>query len=150
MMSAAGYTTRERLYSALNSFFVQFTVLLLVLLDISILLYQIGSKTKSGGAGDGVVLSNVTLSILIVFLAELSLRIGVWGPKLFFKDPGNIADFSIIVASFVLTVSEVLEATHGFTGLRVLRSAYRFLRLLRTIRSLRYMCKSLGPLELCT
>ena len=51
-MSAAGYTTREKMYAALNSFPVQLVIMLLVFVDIAILLYQIAKKDSNGGGVD--------------------------------------------------------------------------------------------------
>jgi hypothetical protein len=90
-----------------------------------------------------VTLARVTLWILLAFGVEIVLKILIYSPYLFVKDPFNIFDSAVVFLSLVLTVAELAMAGKSMAVLRAARTLYRVVKALRTIRSLRFLAKSL-------
>ncbi|GMH66959.1 hypothetical protein TrRE_jg9251 [Triparma retinervis] len=132
------FTVRDRLYNFLNGVYFQVFMMGVVCTDIGILLGHTGGDEGE----DGSVIA-VTMIILVIFLVEVLLKGAIYGPYLFVKDPFNLFDSVVVLLSFICTFAEATNVGLGVATLRTTRNVYKAVKVLRTVRSLRYLYKSL-------
>eukprot|EP00520_Triparma_pacifica_P002288 CAMPEP_0118659160 /NCGR_PEP_ID=MMETSP0785-20121206/14960_1 /TAXON_ID=91992 /ORGANISM="Bolidomonas pacifica, Strain CCMP 1866" /LENGTH=302 /DNA_ID=CAMNT_0006552239 /DNA_START=12 /DNA_END=916 /DNA_ORIENTATION=- len=134
------FTLREHLYNFLNGVYFQVFMMVVVMTDIGILLGESGHgmDEKEGGWVIGV-----TLVILVIFLVEVVLKVGIYGPYLFVKDPFNLFDSIVVLLSFACTFAEARNVGLGVATLRTTRNVYKAVKVIRTVRSLRYLYKTM-------
>ncbi len=132
------YTLRERTYNLLNSLQLQVLVLMLVLVDVAIL----GVEIADDADREQPELAMITLVILIAFAVEIGLKVFIYRPYLFVKDPFNLFDAAIVLVSLAFTLAELSAVGKSVAALRAVKNAYRAIKVLRSMRSIRYLVKT--------
>ena len=79
-MKKSEYTLRENLYNWVNSIGVQFFLVTCIFIDIIILIYE---QTHPEEDFESTAIASTTLVVLLVFLAEVLVKLFVYGPYLF-------------------------------------------------------------------
>ncbi|GMH79772.1 hypothetical protein TrST_g5365 [Triparma strigata] len=130
------YTTREKLYNWVNSIQVQLFLVLCILLDLGILIYE---QAHPEYDYENTTVAHTTLAILVVFFLEVVIKIFVYKPYLFVKDPFNIFDAVVVLLSLIFTIAEIFSLAGGVIALRTARNLYKVMKALRTVRSIRFL-----------
>ncbi|GMH80186.1 hypothetical protein TL16_g08437 [Triparma laevis f. inornata] len=130
------YTLREKLYNWVNSIHVQAILVICILIDLSILIYE---QSHPEHDHENATVAHTTLVILLIFFAEVLIKLAVYGPYLFVKDPFNIFDAVVVLLSLIFTIAEIFSLAGGVIALRTARNLYKVLKALRTVRSIRFL-----------
>lgn len=116
----------------LDSIYVQLFIFLLIIADLT--LFAIGATTNiSSTAYWRKDIAVVTFVILGIYVIEIGLRIWAMRPELFFKDPLEVLDFIVVIASLILNLVSVSTAAIFVRAARSLR-AFRVLKVFRSFR----------------
>eukprot|EP00039_Didymoeca_costata_P018887 m.335385 g.335385 ORF g.335385 m.335385 type:complete len:559 (-) comp17585_c0_seq1:74-1750(-) len=129
----ANYTFREKVRLVLIGFRLQLLIVFIAFVDIILLIIQLAQGDKYPSLGILIVI----WIIVGVYTLEIVMRLVALQFYLFFKSPGNIFDFLIVLVSIILI--SLAEAKAG-TAVRILRFL-RAAQALRAIRALAIMQK---------
>ena len=131
------YTARYRdprnvLKRRLDSIYVQLFIFILIVTDLTI--FAVGEATKNEDTeswNESILI--VTFVILGIYVLEILLRIYAMRPEIFFKDPLEVLDLIVVIASLILNLVEYSSAAVFVRAARSLR-AFRVLRIFRSFR----------------
>ncbi len=126
------FNLRNRLTTFLDA--PPFQTAIVVLILINALVFGL-EALPSVVAQHGALLLVVDQAILWIFVAEIVLRLVIFGPWRFFRDPWSVFDFAVIAVA-------LLPATGSLSALRALR-VLRVLRLVSVLPSLRAVVDAL-------
>jgi voltage-gated sodium channel len=128
----ATFSLRDRLTTFLDAPPFQTAIVILILINAVIFgLEAIPPVAERAG----LLLTVLDRAILWIFVAEIVVRLGVFGPSRFFRDPWSVFDFLVIGVA-------LLPATGSLSALRALR-VLRILRLVSVMPSLRAVVDAL-------
>jgi PTEN phosphatase family protein len=116
-----------RLRRIIESIYFRLATLLLILIDIIIVIVDLAL------AGEQPGLQVADLVISVYFLIEVSLRMLVLRPRVFFIHWYNVLDLVVIVSTFVISCVSI-SGTAGWTEGLTLFTALRFIRIVRIVR----------------
>jgi voltage-gated sodium channel len=128
----AGFSLRDRLTTFLDAPPFQTAIIALILFNALIFGLE---AIPSVVAEIGPVLIALDHAILWIFVVEIVIRLIVFGPARFFRDPWSVFDFLVIGVA-------LLPATGSLSALRALR-VLRVLRLVSMMPSLRAVVDAL-------
>ena len=123
---------RNAMKRCLDSIYVQIFIFCLIVGDLT--LFAIGSA--SNVSSDPVWrrdIAVVTFVILGIYVIEIGLRIWAMRPELFLKDPLEVLDLIVVIASLILNLVQISTAAILVRAARSLR-AFRVLRVFRSFR----------------
>jgi hypothetical protein len=107
----------------IENVYFRFTTLLLILVDLIIVIVDLALGVNSHY---GLKVADFVLSIY--FVLEVSARLAVLKPRVFFVRWYNTLDLAVVLSTFIIscvaldgTASEALEALALFTALRAVR-----------------------------
>ena len=116
----------------LDSIYVQLFIFVLIITDLTI--FAVGEATKDEDEDSwNKAIQIPTFIILGVYVTEILLRIYAMRPEIFFKDPLEVLDLIVVIASLILNLVEYSEAAVFVRAARSLR-AFRVLRIFRSFR----------------
>ena len=123
---------RNVLKRRLDSIYVQLLIFLLIMTDLSI--FAVAEATKNDVTKEWHhIIFLMTFAILGVYVTEIVLRIYAMRPEIFFKDPLEVLDLIVVIASLILNLVEYVDAALFVRAARSLR-AFRVLRIFRSFR----------------
>lgn len=116
----------------LDSLYVQMFIFVLIVTDLTI--FAIGEATKDDTTQEWQnTILIVTFVILGIYVIEILLRVYAMRPEIFFKDPLEVLDLIVVIASLILNLVEYSSAAVFVRAARSLR-AFRVLRIFRSFR----------------
>ena len=130
--SSATFSLRDRLTTFLDAPPFQTAIIALILVNAVIFGLEAMPPVVEQF---GFVLAVLDRAILWVFVIEIVIRLGVFGPWRFFRDPWSVFDFLVIGVA-------LLPASGSLSALRALR-VLRVLRLVSVMPSLRAVVDAL-------
>jgi voltage-gated sodium channel len=130
--SPATFSLRDRLTTFLDAPPFQTAIIVLILINAVIFGLEAMPPVVEQA---GPLLALLDRAILWVFVIEIVIRLGVFGPWRFFRDPWSVFDFLVIGVA-------LLPASGSLSALRALR-VLRVLRLVSVMPSLRAVVDAL-------
>jgi voltage-gated sodium channel len=113
----ASFSLRDRLTTFLDAPPFQTAIILLILFNALIFGLE---AIPAAVAEFGPVLIALDHAILWIFVIEIVIRLSVFGPSRFFRDPWSVFDF-VVVGIALLPTTGALSALRALRVLRVLR-----------------------------
>lgn len=128
----ASFGLRDRLTTFLDAPPFQTGIVALILINAIVFGLE---AIPSVAAEYGGLLATLDRLILWIFVVEIAVRLAVFGPLRFFRDPWSVFDFAVVAIA-------LLPATGSLSALRALR-VLRVLRLVSVLPSLRAVVDAL-------